>query len=290
MGILAQIWFFSALYDKGGFTQRSIILGCDGLSVLQAIWGKRCSPTVSNFDIISAAQSALSIASGKGLTVTYHRYVPGHQDKYPTALDIWGTLNVRCDAAAVTLRQNHIRAKMLPSPRPLFGEGPILVIRGRWIIKDLIGVLRSQLSCFCMQPYFESRRVPSVGLSGVNTTSLHHAMSQLPVYRRLWISKMFYGFGPTGRNLQRRSHWTNSDCPRCGTHEDLRHIILCASDRILFGRSSPRNSPRRPSTPSSTPPCPATPRRIHFHETPSPADADGDVFHDAVETPPATDR
>ena len=58
---------------------------------------------------------------------------------------------------------------------------------------------------------------------------------------------------------------------------------------ILFGRSSPRNSPRRPSTPSSTPPRPATPRRIHFHETPSPADTDGDVFHDAVETPPATD-
>ena len=216
MGVLAQLWFFTALYEQGGLPSRSLRIGCDGLSVLRAIWGPRCSSAAPNYDIISAAQTTIALAEKLGLTFTY-RYVPGHQDQHPTALDIWGTLNVRCDASAVALRVSHARSKRVPVSRRLFGEGPVLVVEGRRLVKDIVNALRLHLTTARMKSYVESRRVPLAGLASINSRSLEHAMQHVPLHRRIWISKMFYGFGPTGRNMHRRGQWTTAACPRLKT-------------------------------------------------------------------------
>ena len=190
------------------------------------------SGTSRNYDIVSAAQTAIALAAQKGLIFEY-RYVPGHQDCGPTVLDVWESLNVRCDSAAVRRRQSHSSSSVAPVSRCLFGEGPVLVAQGKRVIKQAAQVLRRQLSLRRMRPYFETKRVPQAGFESVSLDCLEHAMLRVPLSRRIWISKLFYGFGPTGRNMFCRQHWESANCPRCGAHEDLLHVITCPSETAL---------------------------------------------------------
>ena len=129
--------------------------------------------------------------------------------------------------------RSHTQAHTSPLARKLVGESLVLVVTGHRLVKDVISTLHNRLGTSRMQSYFVSRRVPNSGLHSISLDSLGYAMQQLSFQRRIWTSKMFFGFGPTGRNMLRRGHWEHSHCPRCGDPEDLHHILLCPSSQAI---------------------------------------------------------
>jgi len=167
------------------------------LSVLQAIWGPKCSYITLIYDDISAARSAITGAAQKGPTFQ-HQHVPGHQDSPPIALDISGTLSVWCDAAAVRLRVSHTPAQLSSVSLRLAGECPVLVVDGQRLVKNVMDVLRRRLSTHRMRSYFVSRRVPQTGFEAVVVDSLAHAMQQQALPRRIWITKCSTASVPLG--------------------------------------------------------------------------------------------
>jgi hypothetical protein len=69
--------------------------------------------------------------------------------------------------------------------------------------------------------------INEAAIESINWAAIGDAMKEVPRKRRIFISKHICGMCGVGKFMHRWKQCNDSSCPRCGEHEDARHVWTC---------------------------------------------------------------
>jgi len=205
----------------------NIILSCDNEKALEVTahythW----NASMKHFDLVS---SVISIRNSLMSTIE-SEHVLGHADikkrnRKATRLEL---LNQACDKLA-----KYTRTTNKPIDPVHFAEENLSIwIGNQKLYSAISGKIR----------YHHQKKKASYILSakfGWKVAQFHmvhweanqKAMSMLHKTKQIWISKFITGFLPIGINMERRSEWKQTHCPRClSVEESRRHLAKCTEE------------------------------------------------------------
>jgi len=223
MGLYVGLLILKIMEEHTG-TKTSIVLSSDNESALENIGPySRFSLKQQHFDIIQASHKVRSQIQSQ----IRIEHVLGHADikkknRKASRLEL---LNQTCDILAKYTRE---KASTIGSLH-LYGENLTLWKNSNKVYHDFDNTLREQ--------YFENKSAPILcekfnwnmhQYKMVDWKANQRSMSSLTTHSTIWISKYITGFLPIGKNMERRSEWSQDYCPRCKIcQENREHIIRC---------------------------------------------------------------
>ncbi len=128
-------------------------------------------------------------------------HIKGHQDNGEiTALTQDATLNIEADALAKDKLSRYVpglKVYILP-----FVYGACYV-GGRHVVKNISSTLRNHINGSLAIKYWQQpcSITPAIWAT-INWSSYQHAMSEIPLHRRCWVSKFVSGHFSHGKNMQ----------------------------------------------------------------------------------------
>ena len=159
----------------------------------------------------------------------------GHQDKNPwNTLDLLTSLNVICDAEAVSYQCALKHQCYYPQQRAIYGEKWIPVINGERAVRNLRECLCLSLTWPRLHAHWNIKRTPHTDLNAIVYDAIDHAFQNVPSGRHRWFVKHVARllFGPVGLMMHRRKEWSSPACPWCGEVETTEHVWTCQSATV----------------------------------------------------------
>jgi hypothetical protein len=199
-----------------------IEVACDGKSALQqAQWSEDFINTrYPHYDLILAIRVIRNLSKWEWKW----RHVKGHQDSTGGELDFWAQLNVQMDSAA---KQHWLDNNGSEAPRRIWGEPWQVWAGSKKITSDLSRHLKEFCSAQTAENYWRGKPRISDKFEQVDWEAIGGAMQQIPLSRRIWISKQVTGFCATGNTMFRRKARSTAQCPRCTEDETPAHVLRC---------------------------------------------------------------
>eukprot|EP00957_Ditylum_brightwellii_P042622 3227618-Ditylum_brightwellii.AAC.2 len=199
-------------------TEGSITIACDGLEALRKAMSTEtsCSPLSSQFDIISAIDTAIN---GSPLIWKWC-HVKAYQDDHVAPLDRWATLNVDCDAAAKCKTKfdsiypppikQEIEGEMWRLYRiPQEGKAlqKISINLKEEIIEVVEGAKTKAYLIYCFL-------LPAKAMDKVDWYAIKLAHKNMDFFKNGWFSRWAEELIPTGTEMEDQGTWDSAKCPR----------------------------------------------------------------------------
>jgi hypothetical protein len=230
-GLFGIVLIVNLLCSWAGITSGAIEVGCDGLSALNKAFDTwPLEPSDPHFDLLSALRKMILSSPIEWTT----RHVAGHQDEDPTAkLDWWAEQNVQMDNLAKVFWMQHSHSA--PVLYPISDEGFQVWLGDRKLSSHKPSVFFDHIHGKTILNWHASHhRFPACYARRIDWDVCAAALKRLPLGRRRWVSKHTSGFCGVGSMLVKWKEQPTSDCPRCGEHENARHVWTCQEPAVYF--------------------------------------------------------
>ena len=187
-------------------------------------------PSDPQFDLLSALRTMISDSPLTWKT----RHVPGHQDDDPSVkLDWWATKNIEMDNLAKVFWMQHSHSS--PIVYPISNEGFQVWLGNRKLSSHRSSTFFDHIHGKTILNWHASHhRFPACYARRIDWDVCAAALKRLPMGRRRWVAKHTSGICGVGNMLVKWKEQPTSDCPRCGEHENARHVWTCQEPAVYF--------------------------------------------------------
>ncbi len=158
-------------------------------------------------------------------------HVEGHQDQnILVELDHWAALNIRMDKQAKAHWKYLLRNRYHPT-------SAILPMEGWSMSRDkhkLTSLTKEEIISYSQkvtsQSYWIQDGKLELAFSKIDWNTIGRTRKNLPLRRKIWMTKWATGWLPTGGNMAKWKRWQTSSCPMCRiptTIESPEHLMRC---------------------------------------------------------------
>ena len=224
-GILSGLANSHRLLHKNGITSGKCVFGCDNKGALEASFGwKTPNPNWACFDLVSEIRNQLRLSP---ITWTM-KHVKGHQDsdKAYEQLSVEAQANVIVDKKA---KEELSKEETPQEQSPRSGDMWHLTCAGHRITGDTETRLRYYMQETESKLWWCNKlKVPAEYYQQVSWPVYNGYRKNTPRWIHTWSVKFGADILPTRRNIVRRGHGKNHECPCCGEpNETAQHLFLC---------------------------------------------------------------
>jgi hypothetical protein len=162
------------------------------------------------------------------------RHVLGHQDDDPNVeLDWWARRNIEMDNLAKVFWMEHSHSA--PVFYPISDEGFQVRLGNRKLSSHEPSTFFDHIHGKTILNWHASHnRFPACYARRIDWDVCAAALKRLPMGRRRWVSKHTSGICGVGNMLVKWKEAPTSACPRCGEHENARHVWTCQEPAVFF--------------------------------------------------------
>jgi len=233
-GIFSMVAMVRLLCNYYHIDHGHIHIACDGLGPLQQCFGNYPpSPTTPHFDLITSIRNMIKESP---IGWQWH-HVEGHQDQKASAdLDHWAVLNIQMDKKAKEYWKYLSKNGHHPTSATLPMEG--------WSMwrshHKLTSLPKEEIISYSQKAISESYWTQDGKLgpafSNIDWYTIGKIRKNLPLRRKIWMTKWATGWLPTGGNMVKWKNWQTSLCPMCSsptTIESPEHLMRCHQADIV---------------------------------------------------------
>ena len=227
-GILAAIIFMHNISIEYNLTGIKCTVLCDNKGALMAAFGyKRPRPRWASYDLVATIRGYLKRSHIHWIP----QHIKAHQDK---KIDFeFLPEEAQANVIADYLSGQAHNTNMPQIHTPIDGQPWVIRCKNRYIG----GNIHQQITRLVYEPTVQTFWMRKFGITTMDKDlynwdvffGLHRQMSS---GRQIWTTKFMAGLLPTMKNLKRRGHSDEAQCPICGGLEDNFHLLQCPGDMI----------------------------------------------------------
>jgi hypothetical protein len=230
-GLFGIVLVVNLLCSWADIMSDGIEVACDGLSALnKAFETWPLNPHAPQHDLLQVLRTLIAASPVKWTTC----HVDGHQDNEPGAiLDFWVLQNIQMDNLAKVYWMQH--SSTAPIVYPITDEGFQVWLGNHKLASFPDSVFFDHIHGKHIFSWHVSHgRFPACYARPVDWEICSAALARLPLGRRRWVTKHTSDFCSVGSKMMKWKEQATSKCPRCGEHENARHVWLCQDPAVYF--------------------------------------------------------
>ena len=211
---------------------KSYRIGIDNIESAKSIFDREQGSYEDSIDIITVGRNIIKNIQS---SVTW-QWVQAHQKERGENLDEWAYWNDRMDSRAKELivewQDRFTEDTNLDQQRVSVWKGKVRIQHAKlgYLYRTTFG---TQAKEYWGRKFSISKEL----VADINWPALGQALKNSPVGLRRWHTKFSSGHIGTASKMLLRKHRDNDLCPRCGSMEDNKHVVRCASGQMIWKKS-----------------------------------------------------
>ena len=227
-GILASICYTNKICENHEVNEGDCTMYCDNKGALCAAFGwKEPNPRWASYDLVCLIRYHLA----KSQIQWKGQHIKGHQDSGTAYedLDIIAQGNVDADHYAAIEMDLH----RVVDDRTIIGAPWALEHEGKRVAGDIEKRIRHLIHEKHMQEYWRKKfNITEEQTEYISWETFLKTNKMNDEWIQIWMAKYNSRIGGVRKNMLRRNHAKDDQCPCCEEIEDTDHLLKCNNDEI----------------------------------------------------------